>query len=44
LPVAFVLGWVFVRRGSIWAPIGLHATFNAVLLIIANLAPTDAVG
>ena len=32
LPVAWVLGWSVVRRGSIWAPIGLHATFNAVLL------------
>jgi uncharacterized protein len=38
LPVAWVLGWVFVRRGSIWAPIGLHATFNAVLLILAHVA------
>ena len=38
VPVAWVLGWVFVRRGSIWAPIGLHATFNAVLLILAHLA------
>jgi membrane protease YdiL (CAAX protease family) len=38
LPVAWVLGWVFVRRRSIWASIGLHATFNAVLLILANLA------
>jgi membrane protease YdiL (CAAX protease family) len=38
LPVAWVLGWIFVRRGSIWAPIGLHATFNGVLLILAHLA------
>lgn len=38
LPVAWVLGWVFVRRQSIWAPIGLHATFNAVLLVLAHLA------
>ena len=38
LPVAWVLGWVFVRRGSLWASIGLHATFNAVLLILAHLA------
>ncbi len=38
VPVAWVLGWMFVRRGSIWAPIGLHATFNAVLLILAHLA------
>ena len=32
LPVALALGWVFVRRRSIWAAIGLHAAFNAVLL------------
>lgn len=38
LPVAWVLGWLFVRRGSIWAPIGLHATFNGTLLILAHLA------
>jgi membrane protease YdiL (CAAX protease family) len=36
LPVAFALGWLFVRRRSIWASVGLHSTFNAVLLIIAN--------
>ena len=38
IPVAWVLGWVFVRRESIWAPIGLHATFNGVLLVLAHLA------
>jgi uncharacterized protein len=38
VPVSLVLGWLFVRRGSLWAPIGLHATFNAVLLVLANLA------
>ena len=38
VPVAWVLGWVFVRRGSIWASIGLHATFNAVLLVLAHVA------
>ncbi len=38
LPVAWALGWIFVRRGSIWASIGLHATFNAVLLILAHAA------
>jgi membrane protease YdiL (CAAX protease family) len=38
LPVAFVLGWLFVRRGSIWAPFALHATFNAILIVIADLA------
>jgi membrane protease YdiL (CAAX protease family) len=40
LPVALFLGWVFVRRGSLWASIGLHATFNAVLLLIAERALT----
>lgn len=38
IPVALALGWLFVRRRTIWAPIGLHATFNAVLLIIAESA------
>ena len=38
LPVAWVLGWVFVRRRSIWAPVGLHAAFNAALLVLAHLA------
>lgn len=42
LPVAFVLGWVFVRRRSIWASIGLHGTFNAILLVLAHLAFTVA--
>ena len=38
LPVAFALGWVFLRRGSIWAPLGLHIAFNGVILILAELA------
>ena len=42
LPVAWVLGVVYVRRRSIWAPLGLHATFNALLLILAHLALTSA--
>ena len=40
LPVALFLGWIFVRRRSLWASIGLHATFNAVLLLIAERALT----
>jgi membrane protease YdiL (CAAX protease family) len=44
VPVAWVLGWVFVRRGSIWAPIGLHATFNGTLLILAHLAIQSGLG
>lgn len=38
VPVALALGWLFLRRGSIWAPIGLHAAFNAILLIIGETA------
>jgi membrane protease YdiL (CAAX protease family) len=38
LPIALVLGWVFVRRGSLYASIGLHAAFNAVLLLLAELS------
>jgi membrane protease YdiL (CAAX protease family) len=38
LPVALVLGWVFLRRRSLWAAIGLHAAFNAILLVIAESA------
>nr|MBA3235396.1 CPBP family intramembrane metalloprotease [Chloroflexota bacterium] len=38
VPVALALGWLFVRRGTIWAPFGLHAAFNAVLLILAEVA------
>jgi membrane protease YdiL (CAAX protease family) len=42
IPVAFVLGWLFLRRG-IWASIGLHATFNAVLLTLAELVPRGGI-
>jgi membrane protease YdiL (CAAX protease family) len=38
LPVALVLGWVFVRRRSLWASVGLHAAFNAILLVVAETA------
>jgi membrane protease YdiL (CAAX protease family) len=38
IPVALALGWLFLRRGSIWAPIGLHAAFNAILLILGEAA------
>jgi membrane protease YdiL (CAAX protease family) len=33
LPVALGLGWVYLRSGTIWAPIGLHAAFNALIVI-----------
>jgi hypothetical protein len=36
IPVALALGWLYVRTGSLWAPIGLHAAYNAILIIIAE--------
>jgi membrane protease YdiL (CAAX protease family) len=40
LPVGLVLGWVFLRRGTLLAPIALHATYNAlpILLYVATSA------
>ena len=38
LPVALALGWVYLRSGTLWAPIGLHAGFNAALIILAESA------
>ncbi len=38
IPVALVLGWLFVRRGSFWAAFGLHAAYNGILLVLADIA------
>lgn len=38
IPVALALGWLFARTRTVWAPLGLHATFNGVLLVLAELA------
>lgn len=38
IPVALALGWIFVRRSSLAASIGLHATFNGVLVVLSALA------
>lgn len=38
IPIALALGWLFVRRGTIWASFGLHAAFNGILLILAEVA------
>lgn len=37
IPVALALGWVFVRRGSLAASIGLHAMFNGALVVLSFL-------
>ncbi|HEY8817337.1 MAG TPA: type II CAAX endopeptidase family protein [Candidatus Limnocylindrales bacterium] len=37
IPIAIALGVLFVRRGTIWASFGLHAAFNAILLVLAEL-------
>ena len=42
LPVAFALGWLFVARRSIWAPLGLHIAFNGILLVLGELLVTAA--
>lgn len=38
IPIALALGWLFVRRRTIWASFGLHAAFNGILLILAEVA------
>ena len=39
LPVGVTLGWLFLGRRSLYAPIGLHAAFNAIgVLVIAAAA------
>jgi hypothetical protein len=37
IPVAFVLGWLFLRHGLVAAIVG-HITYNALLLTLAYLA------
>ncbi len=36
LPIALALGWLFIRRGTVWSSFGLHAAFNLVLLVVAE--------
>ena len=38
IPIALALGWIFLRRGTIWASFGLHAAFNGILLVVAEVA------
>jgi membrane protease YdiL (CAAX protease family) len=37
LPVGLVLGWVFLRRRSLVAPMALHATYNAIPVLLVAL-------
>lgn len=43
IPVALALGWLFERRRSIWASIGLHGAFNAILLVLGEIALRNGV-
>jgi uncharacterized protein len=43
IPVAIALGWLFDRRRSIWASIGLHGAFNAILLVLGEIALRNGV-
>ena len=38
VPVALALGLIFLRRRTIWASFGLHAAFNGILLVLAEIA------
>jgi membrane protease YdiL (CAAX protease family) len=38
IPIAIALGWLFTRRRTMWASFGLHAAFNGILLVIAEVA------
>ena len=44
IPVALALGYLFIRRETIWAPLGLHAAFNALLLIFQEVAARSVPG
>jgi membrane protease YdiL (CAAX protease family) len=40
IPVGLALGWIFVRRESLYAAIGLHAAYNAIPVLLALAATT----
>jgi membrane protease YdiL (CAAX protease family) len=44
IPIALALGWLFVRRDTIWAPLGLHAAFNGLLVILQEVAARNVPG
>ncbi len=44
LPVSIALGWVYIRRHSLWASIGLHGAFNGILIVLADIAVRSTAG
>lgn len=44
IPISLALGWLFVRRDSIWAPLGLHAAFNGLLVVLQEIAARNVPG
>lgn len=44
IPVSLILTWLFVRYKSIWVPLGLHAAFNTLLLVLAEVVSPLAPG
>ena len=44
LPVGLVLGWVFLRRRTLVAPVVLHAAYNAIPVLLVAFAGGAPVG
>lgn len=44
LPVGLVLGWVFLRRRTLVAPIALHAAYNAIPVLLVAFGAIAAPG
>ncbi len=44
LPVGLVLGWVFLRRRTLVAPIALHAAYNAIPVLLVALGSGATTG
>jgi hypothetical protein len=44
LPVGLVLGWIYLRRRSLLAPIALHATYNALPILLYAASSTALPG
>ena len=42
LPVGIALGWLFLKRGSLYAAIGLHGAFNAIQVVLLYLVVSPA--